>query len=107
MILLTDQQWNIYLKEQKQTCLIDLPIKNGIKHTLKMAYRTNNVDICKCKASMLFASDPQIEFFFWSSTSNPTGIPGGANCYVFKSCDKKDRTSLSYPGTTYQINKGK
>ena len=107
MMLLTDKPWKIYLKEQKETCHVDLLIKNRIEPNTKMAYRTNTLDICKCKATMMAAKDPKIEFFFYSSFSNPTGTPEGANCYVFKTCSKEERTSLRNLGTTYQINKGK
>ena len=72
-----------------------------------MAYRTNNADICKCKATMMVARDPKTEFFFWSSTINPTQTPEGSNCYAFKKCDQESRIALSSSGNTYQLNRGK
>ena len=56
-MILTVQVWKVYLQEQKETCRIDLPMKSGIESNVRMAYKANNLDVCKRKASSLASSD--------------------------------------------------
>ena len=94
------------LRNQKSTCLIDVPFDDDSSTNVIMGFRADDIDSCKIEVTKFAKNDPKASFFFWSEYPNPLDRSGSSNCYVFKSCAQKDRVSLLHPGNTYQLNDG-
>ena len=87
-----------------------MPFKNGSLQNLAMTYTSDSLDVCKEEATKLANEIPKATFFFWSSSPNPledSQISLPANCYVLKKCTNTERTTLRYPGNTYQVQECK
>ena len=94
----------------KTTCLIDFSMKNGTHVNVIMIVNTKSLEVCKQSATNLARENPKVSFFFWTPSPNPisevqTSVT--ANCYVFQTCTKNERTILLNQGNTYQLKGGK
>ena len=81
-------------------------MKKGTHANVIMIVNTKDLEVCKESATKLAKENPDVSFFFW--TSSPRPIREGqtsvtVNCYVFQSCTKHERTILPNQGNTYQL----
>ena len=83
-----------------------MPFNAELNNVLLAFQAADSFEICKREATSLADKTPEAKYFFWSSHTNPLGIPKTTNCYVFKSCKENDRVSLKYPGHTYKLMPG-
>ena len=104
MQIVLGNDWKIFLSNKRETCLIDLPLKDASRgvNVLLVMENVESLDICRLAATNTSHS----KFFFWSTHLNPLGKLHTSNCYVFKDCDEKDQTTLKFPGYTYQRDEG-
>ena len=95
------------MKNKLTTCLVDEPQNIESNNNVILAFKNaETFNVCKREATELAKGNSGVKYFFWSSNLNPLGKPKTSNCYVFKSCTEKSRTSLKFPGDTYQLNEG-
>ena len=110
---LIDKKWIILLQEKRRTCNIDIPFGKSENPNVKLAFRAKSIDICARDVTTLTGQDPAVRYFFWSpkfpSNTNHVmaNLTVNANCYAFKSCNRKERVSLMVKGTTYKLREGK
>ena len=101
------EKWISVLKNKLSTCLVEEHLNIGSNNNVILAFKeAENFNVCKREATEFAKENSEVKYFFWSSNLNPLGKPKTSNCYVFKDCAEKSRTSLKYPGDTYQLIEG-
>ena len=99
--------WTVLMKNKPTTCLIGKPINHESDNNVLLVFKSaENFEVCKREATNFAKENSEAKYFFWSSNLNPLSKPETSNCYVFKSCTEKARTSLKHPGDTFQLNEG-
>ena len=96
-------KWAVYITYSPLTCQIDVPFNTSQNLNVLMQFNSDSFCSCSIAAADLVKKNREAGYLFWTPNVNSVGKNEVANCYVFKSCDGKERSSIIYPGTTYKF----